>query len=303
MLERIDPFRLGYDPQVIAIDLDGTLLNDESQVSPRTKATLRAALDAGITIVIATGRNYRDALRLLAGFEQELLYVLYNGAVIRSYDSLRRINAMNQDLVLELIKDFREQGVTPIVYNTEGARYVQLHDGVDPVFSTILQDCPASFTVVPDLFTIAESPIIRVGIWNSEERTTALFRHVLDRYAERVVAYNFPFDFWILEVLNPLSNKGYALEWLSSNLGVPLERITAIGNHYNDITMLKTAGLGVAVKNALPEVIAAADLVIPSNNDAGVAAFLEAVLAHRTTSGVQGVHGSWGGTSSFTTQS
>lgn len=267
--------------KIIALDLDGTLLNGDKAVSPRSHAALQAAAERGNWIVPATGR----ALKAIPDPVLTLPFLRYvisiNGANVAD---IRRQQTL---LCAEIPK---KRALELIEFST---RYDAMYDcywqntgWVDRDFFERVRYYNTDEEVV-QLIRKTRTPVenLRDFIQNRAEtvqKVQLCFRDMGERgKAAEEIAAAFP-DIAVtssfrnnLELNWKNASKGNALRFLAAYLDIPIEDTIAFGDSSNDLAMLSAAGTSVAMGNAAPEVQAVCDYVTRSNEDDGVAAFLE----------------------------
>ena len=263
--------------RLIAVDLDGTVLNDRKQLTPRTAAALTEAAARGVEIVPATGRT-------AAGLPADLLALpgvryaitsngartadLASGRAIRNYLPLDKALAAfdilaRYDCMADLFQDGK--GYTTAANRAAAYRFVP-----DNLRDYVLN----TRTILPDLRAFIASQ--ERGI----EKLTIFFLDEAERqraWAEVAalgvdVVSSLPLN---MEINAAGVNKGAGLLALAEQLGLPASALMACGDGGNDTAMVAAAGLGVAMANAFPEVKAAARYVTASNNEDGVARAVE----------------------------
>jgi Cof subfamily protein (haloacid dehalogenase superfamily) len=267
-------FARPYD--LVALDVDGTLLNSRLEISPENRAAVQAARQAGLRPILVSGRptlTLRKWLELLD--LQTSPYISSGGACV--CDPARAIPIAEYLLPPEaaetLVRVGRAAGLSitkandrRIVYEGSSERLQQLY-AIERI----------EIMRVPDILQVAFAPT-KVTLIGEPEQLAPVEAHLRSLALPIYLTYSLPF---YLEATRAGVNKGTALKTLAEYLAIPMERIVAIGDQQNDISMLKVAGLGVAVANAPPAVRAAADLVAPSNDENGVAWLLWRLIAHR----------------------
>lgn len=258
---------------LIAIDLDGTLLTEKQTIAPRTKAALAAARKAGHHIVISTGRPFRASRTYYQELQLNTPIINYNGAFVhhpRRPEWGVFHNAIAQTTASAIVTACEAAGVDNIL--AEVGDHAFLHS-------------PDPF--VADLFEL-KPPYVQTGHLNvllKQDPTCLLIR------AEQDVLYKVQKElaidhdtvesrlwrapFHCLEVIRKGMNKAVALQRVAHSLNVTRERIIAFGDEENDVEMLRFAGIGVAMGNAVQSAREAADEVTASNEEDGIALFLE----------------------------
>ncbi|HMD01828.1 MAG TPA: Cof-type HAD-IIB family hydrolase [Candidatus Baltobacteraceae bacterium] len=259
-------------PQLLALDLDGTLIEPLHPLRPRVVKAVKAALAAGVRVTLSTGRMYVGAQPIALELEIEGPISCYQGAVIADVPSGRfeREVAVPNAIALRVYAAAKEHGYHVQFYRAdrfyaeERNKYTDLYGRISGTEPIIVPSLPAAF---------AGSDSTKVNIVTEPERTPAaaeLLRRVCgdDAYVTRS---NPEF----VEVLNRSVNKGATLQLIAAQLGIPLERVLAIGDSYNDLPLLRAAGFGVAMGSAPPELKAEADAVVGDVEADGVAEAIE----------------------------
>jgi Cof subfamily protein (haloacid dehalogenase superfamily) len=273
---------------MIAIDLDGTLLSPRNEVTQRTKDAVHQALKAGLLVCFATGRNWTESRTVVDAVEHYASAVFAGGATVVDTGRDITLHRMMMDpaLAAELSRAFEADGHAVLaLQDTDSAGVDYLVSGELPLNEATRQwmaITQAKIRTVPRLGEHDHAHTIRVGIVASREdvrRSTA----TLDaQFAGRVVhqgLYVPAYGVEVLEVFDPAVNKWQGILHVARHHGIEPEEIVAVGDDVNDIPMLTSAGLGVAMGNARPEIQALAKRVIGSNADDGLAKFLEELVA------------------------
>ncbi len=251
--------------QILFCDLDGTLLRSDKALAPATRAALERAARQGVEFVPATGRFFSGIPASVRELPFWRYAVLMNGALV--YDrledrALRRAELAPETAVrvMERLQDFRME-----------ARYLQEleHWILDPPAREIVRASRRPMEDLPGYIRRRGRPVQKI---QSYFRDPAVQREVLDtlpaEFPEITVACSLPGN---VEITHRDATKGAALEFLCGHLGIPAAQAVAFGDERNDCSMLRAAGLGVAMGNAAPEARAAANAVTASNDEDGVA--------------------------------
>ena len=265
--------------RLIAMDLDGTLNNDEKRITPRTRDALMAAQAAGIRLARASARPSPGLYR-----ERDVLRMQEHRGVLMSYNGGRIVDAATGETLFEtsmpmeaardVLRALEKLPVTPIlddgrqfyVTDREGYKvdYECRNNGMvcDEVenLADFLNLAPVKILMSVDPAQIAEV----------QKRIAALLPD--DLTVVQTAAF-------YLEVIPRAINKGQGILDICRALDMQPEEVVAFGDAENDIPMLRAAGVGVAMGNADPAVKAAADMVTLSNNEDGIAAALDKLLA------------------------
>lgn len=258
--------------KLIALDVDGTLLTDDHELTPGTMETIRAIADQGAEFVLCTGRAPISSLPFMRRIGLEGYVITHNGAVtvdVRTEEAVHEFALDRQ--VLEPYMEYCRKHKVHFDINTTFTVYVE---GASRLSQEVL-DIYSKFFVVPqDLPAWAElrEPIVKLTVSGEMEQLDRVFAE----WSEWPQKLNMlrSGDFFI-DLMHKDASKGAALQKLAEKRGIPAENVMAIGNYYNDLTMLTFAGLGVAMDNSPQEVKDAADAVTASNNEEGVKLALE----------------------------
>jgi Cof subfamily protein (haloacid dehalogenase superfamily) len=253
---------------LIALDLDGTLLAPDESVSPANRAAIRRALEAGMRVVLVTGRGVDTPIAISRELGLNLPVICCHGALTKDFGADKTLAHI--PVPLEYAKpmvEFAERSKIPIAVYVEelfwritgGHAYMQ--DMLGP-----------GWREVPSLLEVlSEAPtFIR---FLGADAVEALKREFGDLPLS--FRYETWHDFVECAVLNREASKKTALARLCADFGISHERVLAIGDSRNDVPMLQWAGIGVAMANALPEVRQSVSHVTAANDRDGVALAIE----------------------------
>ncbi|KKE80426.1 sugar-phosphatase [Bacilli bacterium] len=258
--------------KLIAIDMDGTLLNDRHEVPEDVKYTLSEAKKQGIKIVLCSGRpigGIRSYIKALNLNQEGDFAIAYNGALVQdthTNEVVAELSLGHADLVklYELSMELK----TPMhFFDTKGV-YTPNADISDyTVLEAYLSEIPLGYRQVSDIPTNISIPkIMFVNHPDKLNRTIEELPKSLNK--QYTIVQSAPY---FLEFVHPSASKGNAVKMLAEQLGIKQEETMTIGDNGNDLSMIRYAGCGVAMGNAIPEVKAAADFQTRSNNESGVA--------------------------------
>lgn len=254
---------------LVALDLDDTLLDSGLRISPRCIQTIRAVKQKGVIVTIATGRMFKSALPYASQLGIDVPLITYQGAWIKNSGSGEVLYYCPVDRsYAQLIFDFFERcGVHYHSYfddtlcmervGEEGQYYAQIA-GVQPVIVESLKS---------ELET--REPMKIMGITFNEKMLLDMELCLKNRFGRELYITRSKPDF--LEVMNRQATKSNALQVIARHYGIDRTNVMAIGDSYNDVDMLEWAGLGVAMGNSHRDVKEAADFVTTSNEEEGVA--------------------------------
>ncbi|PRO67113.1 Cof-type HAD-IIB family hydrolase [Alkalicoccus urumqiensis] len=279
--------------KLIAIDLDGTLLNDEKVIPEENLEAIKEAQDAGVEVVIATGRAVFDVQRLIEPTNFRPWIINMNGASIHQPDgTLFYDQPIHQDKARPVLEWLHENGYYYEVTTAE--RLIAPHDGLDRLEAERHAVDPASAEGVffEKIFSgqfsqssrIPEKDPLQAASEETIYNILALsflpekLQTGWERYEEHpdfnlVASASINF-----ELQHADASKGAAVQRLAGHLGISTTETAAIGDSLNDLSMIHLAGRGIAMSNAAPQVKEAADEVTLSNHDFGVAAAIRGML-------------------------
>jgi len=251
--------------ELIALDVDGTLLNDNHELTSEVKEAVRAAAGQGAQIVLCTGRGPISALPVLEELELGGTLIAHNGAATILSEDRTIVNKydMNAQHLLHYIDYCREHNVHYDLNTTFEMMVEQMTPEAEGMYSKYL--------AMPSVINLEEGlpeGLVKFTAFGSKELMDQV-QAEWEKWPNLLQSIRSG-DFFI-DVQHPMASKGMALQQLARTRGIDRGKIMAVGNYYNDISMLEFAGLGVAMDNS-PEVVkSAAQEVAPTNNDNGVA--------------------------------
>lgn len=261
--------------RLVVCDIDDTLvpLHDE-RLTDANREAIRAARDAGVVVTLATGRFYPTAGALISQLGLDVPVIASSGADIRLHGETVEACRVDNDVVEHAVRYGTERGLSRYLF--AGADTLCLPDDEDPVLFakwTAGTGGPPPVRVCRDMdemLELARGKTTKVLMWAPDEQVHAeAMRHYADTLGGRAQivcgeALN-------VEITARGVSKARALGRVCSMLGISLEEVMAIGDSGNDVDLLRAAGLGVAVGNAMDEAKEAADAVVASCQDSGVA--------------------------------
>lgn len=277
------PYRL------LAIDVDGTLLNSRSELPPANREALHRLHEAGVTVCICTGRSVTETRPVIEGLGLDLdAGVFVFGAVVADLrtDTAVFRNAMPPELADRLIDHLTAEGHPVLVlYDASQAGFDYLFvEGTrnrDP-YERWLAFTPTA-TERTARWQPRAWPPLRVGIIEPPDRiaeTLAGLKAAFGPAEAKINSIYAPnYDLHVVECFAPEVNKWHGISQLASRLGIRPQQVAAVGDDVNDLEMIRHAGLGVAMGNAIEPIRQAAALEVPRNDEAGVAVLAEMLLS------------------------
>ena len=273
--------------KLLAFDMDGTLLDDTKQIPKRNIDALFAAADRGCLIVPATGRMFSGLPPVLQ--DERLRYsILINGALV--YDSKENrilhegnIHYSNAAALCRWLDEL------PVIYDcyidNEGFMQADMHDAAEPYFEKsrnmfhYVMNTRTKVACLADYMEERKSPIQKMQIYFrpwQEELRRELMERIPNEFEGFAATSSLPNN---IELNSVEAGKDTGLRKLCSALGISLEETVVFGDGSNDLGIIKAAGLGIAMENGEEHVKKAADAIAKNNNEAGVALFIEELIA------------------------
>ena len=273
--------------RLLAIDIDGTLLDPNMHITQRTREAIHAAQQAGVVVTLATARRYINTRQIADALGLEIPLVLCDGALIVQHPQaiILQTQLLQETIGQQVVDIMVAHGIQPVVQReiVDKSTYMAQEeiwtgptafdtDEVRPYFETF----PDRIMRLPfaQLCTGQPAPL-RIVAFTTEGLVHILIPEVslLDCTWNMIRRGNYGSA--ELAVLRRDCTKASGVAALAHQLDIPMEQVMAIGDNMNDIEMLTQAGWGVAMGQAIPTVVAIADAVTTSNAEDGVAVAIE----------------------------
>ena len=261
--------------KLIALDMDGTLLNSDKKLTERVKTAITSAKNKGVHVVLASGRPTEGMMPYLIelGLDTDKDFILsYNASLIlkvASKEVISRAILKGSD-VKELYKVAQNLNVNIHAFSTDKGLITPKNSEYTQVEAT-LNDIDFSLFDFNDIDD--NEDILKVMMIDAEDHLSKVIEqlpaYLQDKYS---CARSTPFFY---EFMNPKSHKGYGMAALCKHLNLSSDQVICIGDGGNDKEMIEFAGLGIAMENATDEVKAIAQVITSSNDDDGVAKAIE----------------------------
>ncbi|MBE4909327.1 HAD family phosphatase [Bacillus luteolus] len=262
---------------LIALDLDGTLLTDSKTISERNKRAIEAAKQEGHHVMIATGRPFRSSSMYYQELGLTTPIVNFNGAFVH-HPLKDSWGVHHNPLDLHVVKDIVEASeafkAKNILAEVMDDVYFHYHD--ETLLDIFGMGEPRIET--GDLRTILKYDPTSVLIHAEESQVEHIRKHLSDVHAEVIDHRRWAAPWHVIEIVKFGLNKAVGIEKVASFYGIPKDRIIAFGDEDNDLEMIEYAGHGIAMGNAIPQLKNIASSVTLSNEDDGIALYLEDVL-------------------------
>jgi Cof subfamily protein (haloacid dehalogenase superfamily) len=275
--------------RLLAIDIDGTLLNPQFQISPADLAALKRATEQGVEVILVTGRRHSFAMPIARQLGSDLWLISSNGAVTRSMQG----ETFHRDLLpaatcrklCVAMKEFRGNTVLTFDTETKGAIVLEQMEELGASIQKWLEkNIEYIEFMIPVEDSLTSDPVQAMfcgRIERMQQALAALSASGLDGEITGLRTEYVARDLSLVDVLNRDCSKGHALERWANFRGIPREQVMAIGDNYNDIEMLAFAGVPFIMGNASADLRANGWRETLSNDQCGVAAALEQVLGVR----------------------
>ncbi|MGN1280260.1 MAG: sugar-phosphatase [Limosilactobacillus sp.] len=261
--------------KLVAIDIDGTLINDQRQITPQTVAALKKATAAGVKVVLCTGRPMTGVeayLEELGVADKDDEYVIsFNGGLAQSTSSNVIVN---HSIAFDDYADWEnyclKQGVHSQIETRDYIYTTNQNISNYTIYESGLVSMPVRYRSLDEMARQQDQYIIAKAMMVDEKAVIDkalrdLPQDLRDRFS--IVRSE---DFY-LEFMHPSASKGQTLKTLSDRLGIKQDEVMALGNAQNDNSMIEFAGIGVAMGNSVPETLKIADVTVADNNHDGVA--------------------------------
>ena len=273
--------------RLIAIDIDGTLLDSHSQLRPTVRAALRHADEAGVHVLLCTGRRYRSALPVAQDAGLPLPLVCHSGALVKDTGSHHTLHAttLTSAALGALLDALADEGLAAFAYTDT---YERGHDFAverDASLTRFHEDYLAKnsgcFVEVDSLRGDLGTDVVQVCTFAELDELRNIKQRLGEMLAGLVTCHLLSAPAYIghfLEFQSRDASKWAAITTLAAGYDVALGQVVAIGDNENDISMIRAAGLGVAMGNAHYAVKSAADVVAASNDEDGVARIIDKII-------------------------
>lgn len=258
--------------KLIALDMDGTLLNSDKKVTDRVKSAIDEARKKGIKVVLISGRGYLGIENYIEELGIEDLVVTLNGAVVidPKDKSIVFSEFLDGEIALDVIKENEERDLYTLLFTATDIHIEKLND-----FSKIYEDNDGiKLTPVGRLSEFFHDHSVgKLIMIDDHERLKGIREELVNKYSDKAnLTFSFPY---FLEMFSPLIDKGVTLSKVAAYYGIKSSDVIAFGDAENDIEMLKYAGLGIVMGNASDSIKKYGDYVTASNDEDGVAVAIE----------------------------
>jgi len=260
-----------HDIKMVVVDLDGTLLNEQHQMSERNASALEAIIQKEIPLILATGKTRASAEAIIERLNLKSPGIFVQGLIVHNGDgTVRHQQTLDASIVRRIITFAEDRGYDANLYS--GTR-ILIRPSFDPAKITEYGE-PEPEVTGPFVNLLNELSVNKLALYGTERKIRALRWQLEAQFGDEVTITRAHVP-GMIEVLPIGANKGKALFALAKEMQIKPAQILAIGDGENDTDMVNMAGIGVAMANAHENVKAVAQHITASNNEDGVAQALE----------------------------
>jgi Cof subfamily protein (haloacid dehalogenase superfamily) len=268
----------GY--RLILLDIDGTLVGDAGVVTPRALDTLRRVRERGCVVVICTGRN-RTAAERVARQAGVVDYVIaLNGAL--ALDGQTGETLYRAELPLSTARQAalvaHALGMTPVCFGVQEEDLPIYTDRRFPLFPDYEQRSRERLVYLDDLETDLDAPPLSMAVYGPRDDIKPLEHSWRRELGTGILAHHGPtahFRCWYVQLTSSRADKALAAQMVAERLGVRREQALAVGDHSNDVELLRWAGLGICMGDGDPAALACADYITGTMEEEGAMQALE----------------------------
>ena len=284
--------------KLIAIDLDGTMLDSFGQVTENTKEVIQKTIEKGIDVIIASGRPIDSIKTIAKEIGSNKYFIAGNGALIYDIQKNEVLyeKYMKKEKVLEIIKICEENSIaynvytdktilaTSLKYNVlyyhkenlkkqeDKRTHINIVENMYEYIQKMQEEKFLKITICDDSKTVFQSIIRKLEKIKDIEilDVSHMSRKVIEQGTEEI-----PIEYYYTEISSKDVDKWYAIEFLIEKLNIKKEEVITIGDNVNDKKMINEAGVGIAMGQSMPQLKELADYVTSSNSEEGVAKAIE----------------------------
>ncbi|MCL2201787.1 MAG: Cof-type HAD-IIB family hydrolase [Oscillospiraceae bacterium] len=264
--------------KMIASDMDGTLLNSSFEISERTKQAITDAVNAGVMFVPATGRAAGGTEFINDILTKDMPFIVFNGAsaVMGKTKKVLFDKFLDFELAKEVFEIGYNRGLPMVVWTDKSVHTSKATQETVRYIKSYNPDVNDDTMVISSLEELGRSPVYKIFWTDTAAKISAYQDEMTTHFGGKLNCHSSLPVF--LEFVSPDASKGTALDLVSKLYGIDQSEIIAVGDGFNDLSMLKYAGLGVAMGNAHDAVKSVCGHVTFSNDNDGVAAVIEEFL-------------------------
>jgi Cof subfamily protein (haloacid dehalogenase superfamily) len=259
--------------KMVVSDMDGTLLNASHEVSPRFFELFTKLKKRNIRFVAASGRQYPSMRSKLTSIADEMSFIAENGALIIEQEKTLHTQELGTPFIHRVVSQLQELSEVESILCSERTAY-SLSNNLH--FHGLLKEYYEEHRIVKTLDEITD-PILKIALYHKDGGEQNIYPHF--RSFEEQLKVKVSGDYWV-DISDMNANKGYALEKLLSYYKLTPDELIVFGDYNNDLEMLALTPNSVAMDNAHPAVLKAANYRTSSHTNHGVERILEELLKH-----------------------
>ncbi|MEH6682817.1 MAG: HAD family hydrolase [Sediminicola sp.] len=259
--------------KMVVTDMDGTLLNNKHEVSPRFFELFKALKQRDILFVAASGRQYNSIIDKLINIKDDIIVIAENGGFAMQRDTELLATPLERHSINDILATLHNLPEAHAVLC--GKRNAYINDSSDE-FGNKLREYYSDFEVVPDIRDF-QGEVLKVAVYHFDSSEKYIYPSV--KHLEKNLQVKVSGENW-LDLSHRNANKGYALQQLQKEHGIDRSQTMVFGDYNNDLEMLALSDYSFAMANAHPNVLKAAKFTTTSNEDHGVERVLEHLLSH-----------------------
>ncbi len=260
--------------KLVVTDIDGTIYSPESGIKDSVKECIKQLTNQGIIVAIATGRTYGSAKNVADRIGIKCPLICYQGGLVNSYDGeILDAKYLDEKTARKIIKDFRKRNIHLNVY-VEDKLYVE---DDNKYIKDYIGDKGIDYFKVESFDELDFTKLNKLlAIKYDTNFIDNLIKELREKYPDIYVVKSYDY---FCEIANKEATKGHAIKFLAEKYGITTDEVMAIGDQNNDIEMIETAGIGVAMGNGTEEIKCSADYITDTvENDGFVKAVKKFVL-------------------------
>lgn len=266
-------------------DLDGTLLNSKAEVSEVTKTIINREIANGMEFTVSTARTPTTALKIIEELNITLPVMMMNGVLIYDMQQKKYIAkaVMDETVIMVILGLIKLKGLDCFLYALENDEFFAYYDSVESTSLNYFRNerimkYNKKFTEVEDLSLVAGKDIVYCMLRERKERLEGLHRELSVVKGIKTEFYSdiYSDDYYMLEIYSDKASKKEAISFLRAQRRY--DSVISFGDNLNDIALLEASDYFYAVSNGHPEIQNMANSVIPSNEEDGVARFIEQMM-------------------------
>ncbi len=278
------------DIKLLVIDIDGTLLTPEREITARTRDAIHAAQAEGIVVTLATGRRYTNTAPIADALGLSIPLILCDGALILQHPQIAVLHTQSlaATVASEAVAILARHGIQPVVHHindTKEAIWTGPESFDTPWLTEYLSMFPDQVSRFPlDILCKGKPDPLRVVAFAPEDAIYTLAPEISALACSWNSIKQGNYGSAEMAIMRPHCSKASGVAWMAQSLGVPMSEVMAIGDNNNDIEMLEAVGWGVAMGQASDAVKTIARTVTTRNTEDGVAQAIECYALRRAAS-------------------